>query len=78
MKAFCKAMEDLPLWLKVVLALPALDIVWAVYRIIKSASKNNVVGILIGVLFIVLGLFPVAIFDIVYLILYKKNVWWID
>ena len=78
MKAFCKAMEDLPLWLKVVLALPALDIVWAVYRIIKSALKNNVVGILIGVLFIVLGLFPVAIFDIVYLILYKKNVWWID
>lgn len=71
-------MEDLPLWLKVVLALPALDIVWAVYRIIKSALKNNVVGILIGVLFIVLGLFPVAIFDIVYLILYKKNVWWID
>ena len=78
MKAFCKAMEDLPLWLKVVLALPVLDIVWAVYRIIKSALKNNVVGILIGVLFIVLGLFPVAIFDIVYLILYKKNVWWID
>ena len=71
-------MEDLPLWLKVVLALPVLDIVWAVYRIIKSALKNNVVGILIGVLFIVLGLFPVAIFDIVYLILYKKNVWWID
>ena len=71
-------MEELPLWAKIVLALPALDIIWAVYRIIKSAIKNNVVGILIGVLFIVLGLFPVAVFDIIYLVLYQKNVWWID
>lgn len=71
-------MEELPLWAKIVLALPALDIIWAVYRIVKSAIKNNVVGILIGVLFIVLGLFPVAVFDIIYLVLYQKNVWWID
>ena len=78
MKSFCKMMEELPLWAKIVLALPALDIIWAVYRIVKSAIKNNVVGILIGVLFIVLGLFPVAVFDIIYLILYQKNVWWID
>ncbi|MBO7525248.1 MAG: hypothetical protein J6T42_00430 [Clostridia bacterium] len=78
MKSFCKMMEELPLWAKIVLALPALDIIWAVYRIVKSAIKNNVVGILIGVLFIVLGLFPVAVFDIIYLVLYQKNVWWID
>ena len=71
-------MEELPLWAKIVLALPALDIIWAVYRIVKSAIKNNVVGILIGVLFIVLGLFPVAVFDIIYLVLYQENVWWID
>ena len=78
MKSFCKALEDFPLWVKVILALPALDIIWAVYRICKSAMKNNTVGIIIGVLFIILGIFPVAIFDIIYLVLYKKNVWWID
>ena len=71
-------MDDLPLWLKVVLALPMFDVVWGIYRVVKSAAKQNVVGIVIGVLFVLFGAFPIAIFDIIYLILYNKSVWWID
>ena len=78
MKAFCKAMDDLPLLIKVILAIPALDIIWAIYRIVKSADKKNWVGVAIGVIFIFLAVLPVAIFDIIYLLLYKKSVWWID
>ena len=78
MDSFIKALDDLPLWLKIVLALPMLDIVWGVYRIIKSVIKSNALGIVIGVLFIIFASFPIAIFDIIYLILYKRSVWWLD
>ena len=78
MKEFCDAMDNLPLIVKIILALPALDIIWAIYRIFKSAMKENWTGVLIAVIFIFLGLFPVAIFDMIYLALKQENVWWLD
>ena len=42
MKGFVKWMDDAPLWLKIVFALPVLDIIWAVYRIIKGAAYGNI------------------------------------
>ena len=78
MKEFCDAMDNLPLILKIILALPMLDIIWAIYRICKSLMKDNMTGVVIAVIFILLGLFPVAIFDIIYLAVKQESVWWLD
>lgn len=55
MKDFIKAMDSLPWILKIILCIPALDIIWAIYRIVKGAYKNNMVTLIIGILWIVPG-----------------------
>ena len=77
MKSFIVAMEKLPLLVKVILALPMLDIVWVVYRIVRSVDKQNVLGIVLGVLLVVVGIPFLWLIDII-TILVSGNVWWID
>ena len=67
--SFVKAMDSLPLWLKVVLALPGLDIVWAIYRIVKGVCKDDVVRIVIGIIWIFAGATICWVLDILCLIL---------
>lgn len=45
MKDIIKLFEDLPLIAKIILCIPVLDIVWSVYKIIRSLDKKNVLGI---------------------------------
>ncbi|MCI8555147.1 MAG: hypothetical protein HFI85_01030 [Clostridia bacterium] len=77
MKSFIVAMEKLPLLVKVLLALPFLDIVWVVYRIIRSVDKQNWVGVLIAVIFIIIGIPFLWLIDML-CILIIGHVWWID
>ena len=72
-----KTFDSLPKWLKIVLALPFLDIVWAVYRLFRSIEKNNVVGIVLAALLIVFGIPFLWLVDIITLVL-KDRVLWID
>ena len=65
MKDFIKAMDDLPLILKIILALPALDIVWGIYRIVKGVAYKNVVTLIFGILWIIPGSVICWILDIV-------------
>jgi len=46
MNELVKSMDGLPKIVKVILALPVLDIIWAIYRLCRSISKNSVVGII--------------------------------
>lgn len=69
---FIKAMDSLPLWLKVLFAIPALDFIWAIYRIVKGVCKNDLVRIVVGVLWIVPGAVFCWIADIVCLLLGGK------
>lgn len=48
MKDIIKLFEDLPLIAKIILCIPVLDIVWSVYKIIRSLDKKNVLGIVYG------------------------------
>ena len=41
-----KWFEKAPVWLKVVFALPLLDIIWGIFRIVKGATKGNCVEFL--------------------------------
>ena len=53
MKDFIKAMDNLPFIAKVILCVPALDIIWAIYRIVKGITKESLVQLIVGILWIV-------------------------
>ena len=72
-----KALDGLPKWLKVVLALPVLDIIWNIYRLVKSIKKDNLVGIIVAILLIVIGIAFMWLIDIITLLINDK-VPWID
>ena len=77
MKNLIKAVNDLPLIVKIILALPGLDIVWNIMRLIRSLDANNMVGIVLAVVILFIGIPFFWIIDILCLVL-KKDIWWID
>ena len=77
MKNLIKAVNDLPLLVKIILALPGLDIVWNIMRLIRSLDANNMVGIVLAVVILFVGIPFFWIIDILCLVL-KKDIWWID
>ena len=77
MKDILKFVDNSPLIVKVILALPALDIVWAVVRVIRSLNANNLIGTVIAIALIIVGLPFVWLIDLVCILL-KGNIWWID
>ena len=77
MKNLIKAVNDLPLIVKIILALPGLDIVWNIMRLIRSLDANNMVGVILAVVILFVGIPFFWIIDILCLVL-KKDIWWID
>ena len=71
MKGFVKWMDNAPLWLKIVFALPVLDIVWAVLRIVKGAAYGKLSLIIGGILWIILGWIILWIIDIVCICIWR-------
>ena len=67
---FVSAMDGLPLWAKILLCLPVLDLVWAVYRIVKGAEGNNVLMLIFGILWIIPGSVICWLVDIISTILF--------
>ena len=77
MKSFISAMDGLSKLAKIVLAIPFLDIIWVVYRLIRSIDKNDTVGIILAVILIIIGIPFLWLIDIVCIIINDK-IWWID
>ncbi len=77
MKKLIETIDSLPLILKIILAIPALDIVWVIYRIARSLEKKNMIGVIIAVVAIIVGLPWLWLVDIICILL-KGTVWWID
>lgn len=75
MKDLIKAIDELPLLIKVILAIPALDIVWGIYRICRSVDKNNTAGIIVA---IILLFVPIMWLIDILMILTKGTVWCLD
>lgn len=72
MKELIQSMDNLPMLVKIILAIPALDIVWGIYRLCRGVDAGNVAGIVVG---IVLLCIPFTwIFDIL-MLLTKGSVW---
>ena len=78
MKQFIKAIDDMPFIVKLLLCLPFLDIVWNIYRICKSADKNNTVGIVLAIVVLLLGSYTVVWLVDLICVLVNKKIWWID
>ncbi|MBO6264326.1 MAG: hypothetical protein J6N93_08710 [Clostridia bacterium] len=69
---FVKAMDDLPWILKVILALPGLDLVWAIYRIVKGVVKGNTVTLIAGIVWLLVGGWTIFwLVDLIFTILNK-------
>ena len=75
MSSFIKAMDDLPRRLKIILALPMIDIVWVVYRLIKSIDQKNTLGIVLAIILLVIGIPFLWLVDIITLIINNKVLW---
>lgn len=75
MKALVKAFDGLPKLVKIILALPALDIVWAFYRLARSLAKNNVLGIVLAIVMIIVCPVIFWVVDIITLVLFNKVLW---
>ncbi|MGI6787177.1 MAG: hypothetical protein ACOX5X_01290 [Acholeplasmataceae bacterium] len=72
---FVKWMDANPKWLKVVLALPLLDILWVIYRLIKSVNDKSTLGVVLAVILIVIGLPWLWLLDIITLLVLNKVLW---
>lgn len=70
MKDLITAIDRLPKILKLILCIPALDIVWAIYRIMKGVVKNDALLIVVGILWIVPGVAFAWLFDLVTVLLF--------
>ena len=77
MKDIIRAMDGLPKWAKVILALPVLDIVWAIYRLCRSIDKKNTLGIVLAILMLIFCPVIFWLVDII-TILVSDKVLWID
>lgn len=75
MKSFIKAMDGLDKIIKIILCIPVLQIVWGIYRLLRSCDKKNILGIIIAVLLIVPGAAFMWLVDLVSIILWDKVLW---
>lgn len=77
MKSFISAMDGLSKVVKIILAIPFLDIIWVIYRLVRSIDKQNTLGIILAILLIIIGIPFLWLIDIICIVLNDK-VWWID
>ena len=52
---YVAAMDGLPWIVKLLFCIPALNILWAIYRVVKGVKTGNVLQLIIGVLWIIPG-----------------------
>ena len=52
---FVAGMDRLPWIVKFILCFPVLDIIWAIYRIVKGAAEGKALTLLFGILWIIPG-----------------------
>ncbi len=71
MKEFLKSLDNLPLLVKLILCIPAIHIVWGIYRIISALDAGNVVALIIH---IILLFIPIMWIVDIFMILLTDNV----
>ncbi|MGN1042831.1 MAG: hypothetical protein ACI4SK_05050 [Christensenellales bacterium] len=72
MKELLEAFDNLPKIVKIIFALPGLDVIWAVYRIVKGVLNKNMVTLVAGLVWLFAGWAILWIADIVMLAMKDK------
>lgn len=75
MKSFLESINKLPKYVKIILALPILDIIWIVYRVGLSMEKDNKTNVLLAVVAGIVTLPILWLIDILTLCIYDKVLW---
>ncbi|MBD5631915.1 MAG: hypothetical protein HDP34_01625 [Clostridia bacterium] len=68
MDELLKAVEGLPLIVKVLLCIPCVDVFYGICRIVKGAVKNDIVWLILGVLTVFPGAFFIWILDLIWVL----------
>lgn len=74
MKEFLKAIDNLPKIAKIILCLPVIDIIWAIYRIVKGIDSNNTLLLVVGIVWIFFGTTITWVVDLITTILNGKPI----
>ncbi len=77
MKQLIQAIDDLPLIVKIIFCIPALDIIWNIYRLCRSVDNQNTLGIVLAIVLLFFGWWGIWLIDLVCVILNHK-IWWLD
>jgi len=77
LKDFITRVESLPQGIKIILALPFLDIFWVVFRLLKSILRNDIIGIILAALLLAFGIPFLWLIDIICIAI-NNQVWWYD
>lgn len=75
MASFVKWMDQAPKLLKIIFALPGLDLIWGIYRLCRSLKKKSVVGTVLAIVLLILSPFVVWIIDLITIIVSNKVLW---
>lgn len=75
MKSYINAFDGFSKLVKVLLALPGLDILWVIYRICKSGERKNTLGVVLGVIMIIVGIPFLWLVDMITLATDERVIW---
>lgn len=75
LKKLCDALDGLEPIIKIILCIPALHLVWALYRVARSIIAKNTAGIVVSVILAVIPIVWLA--DLICFVLMGK-IWTID
>ena len=68
MNELLKALDEIPLIVKVILCLPCVDVFYGICRIVKGAVKNDLVWIVLAILTVFPGAFFIWILDLIWVL----------
>lgn len=75
MDSLIKWIDDLPKIVKIILALPFLDVIWTIYRLCKSLAKNNMIGVVLAIVLLFVGIPFLWLVDIITIVMNDKVLW---
>ncbi len=75
MNSIVKSFDSLPIIIKFIFALPVLDIIWAIYRLIRSIAKKSVIATVLAVIMLVVCPILFWIVDMITILLFNKVLW---
>ena len=75
MNSIVKSFDSLPKIIKFIFSLPVLDIIWAIYRLIRSIAKKSVIATVLAVIMLVVCPILFWIVDMITILLFNKVLW---